>query len=395
MRHLDPRGIFSTRQLDRDARDVVRRLNRFGFDAYFVGGCVRDLLVGMQPKDFDIATSATPRQVKRLFRNSRIIGRRFRLAHVAFRDKILEVSTFRAAAGEAGVTDESDPMIRHDNVFGTAREDAWRRDFTVNGLFFDLQEGEVIDYVGGLEDLRRRVIKTIGDPWIRFREDPVRMMRAIKFAGRLEFDLEDGTYLAMLDCKDDLKKAAAPRVLDEIVRLMNRGGGRRSIELLYQTGLMRVILPEIADCIDRAFLSASELPLFDQLDQIDQRVRAGRRVDQSLMMAYLLLPVCEDAVYGEDGAEPLPGREFKARLERDLRPVMRRMHLSRRESHRVEELLDLQRGFLGKPRRTKRFIARPQFRDAWRFFRIYGETTGRFAEERAEWTERLRRPSPR
>ena len=169
--------------LDPDAVKIVQRLTRYRHTAFLVGGCVRDLLLGLKPKDFDIATSATPRQVKRLFRNSRVIGRRFRLAHVYFRDgKIIEVATFRSRDEDTPEPEDGDVMIREDNRFGTPTEDALRRDFTINQLFYDVGGSKFIDHAGGLADLEQRLIRTIGEPELRFREDPIRILRAIKFA---------------------------------------------------------------------------------------------------------------------------------------------------------------------------------------------------------------------
>src|SRR5262245_36386306 len=184
--------------IDPDADRVVRRLARHSFKAYLVGGCVRDLLLGRKPKDFDVATSATPNEIRALFRNCRIIGRRFRLAHVFFGSKIIETSTFRANPRDDDDGDGGDLLIRRDNVFGNETEDARRRDFTINGLFYDVEKEEVIDHVGGLADLDARLIRTIGDPDIRFQEDPIRMLRAIKFAARIDFNLEPATYRALL-----------------------------------------------------------------------------------------------------------------------------------------------------------------------------------------------------
>ena len=210
---------------------------------YLVGGCVRDLLLGRKPKDFDVATCATPPEIKALFRNCRIIGRRFRLAHIFFGPKIIETSTFRANPREVEPTTTScstpsrahgdnELYIRRDNVFGTAEEDARRRDFTINGLFYDLDGDKVIDYVEGLPDLERRTVRTIGDPDIRFREDPMRILRALKFAARLDFDIEPATYAAILTHKGEIAKCAPPRVLEEIYRLLRGGAARRSLELL-------------------------------------------------------------------------------------------------------------------------------------------------------------------
>lgn len=207
--HVRPTGEpaeIDPDELDPDALKVVLRLHQHGHQAYMVGGCVRDLLLGRKPKDFDIATSATPNEVRGIFRNCRLIGRRFRLAHVYFKGgKIIEVSTFRAnpteleAAANGGEDDGEgeDLLITHDNVFGTAQQDARRRDFTINGLFYDVAEGRVIDYVRGRRDLDERFIRTIGDPEVRMREDPVRILRAVRFAAKLELDIESRTYAAM------------------------------------------------------------------------------------------------------------------------------------------------------------------------------------------------------
>ena len=184
--------------LDPDAVKVVRRLKRADFTAYLVGGCVRDLLLGMHPKDFDVATSAHPNQVKTTFRNSRLIGRRFRLAHVYYKGgKVIEVSTFRANPLDELTDLPQDLLIRHDNVFGDEEEDARRRDFTINGLFYEVDEGRVVDHVGGKADLRARLVRTIGDPDVRMREDPVRILRAIRFAAKCGLSVEARTYAAM------------------------------------------------------------------------------------------------------------------------------------------------------------------------------------------------------
>ncbi len=233
--------------IDPDADKIVRRLRRNGHAAFLVGGCVRDLLLVRKPKDFDICTSATPTEIKDLFRNCRIIGRRFRLAHIFFGQKIIETSTFRANPREGTPIEEVEELlIRRDNVFGTAEEDARRRDFTINGLFYDVEAEEVTDYVGGLADLDARLVRTIGDPDIRFREDPVRILRAIKFAARLGFDIEPATYAAILAHRGEIPKSAAPRVLEEVYRLLRGGAARRSMELLLQTGVAETLAPELA-----------------------------------------------------------------------------------------------------------------------------------------------------
>jgi len=233
--------------IDADADRVVRKLTRAGYKAYLVGGCVRDLLVGRKPKDFDVATSATPNEIKATFRNCRIIGRRFRLAHVFFGSKIIETSTFRANPRDE---DDHDLLIRRDNVFGTETEDARRRDFTINGLFYDVEREEVIDHVGGLVDLDAKMIRTIGDPDIRFQEDPVRMLRAIKFAARLGFGFEPTTWRALLRWRSEISKCAPPRLLEEVHRLLRGGAARRSFELLVETGVLAVLSPYLAGLLE-------------------------------------------------------------------------------------------------------------------------------------------------
>ncbi len=246
--------------IDPDADRVVRKLNRAGYKAYLVGGCVRDLLVSRKPKDFDVATSATPNEIKATFRNSRIIGRRFRLAHVFFGSKIIETSTFRANPRDE---DDHDLLIRRDNVFGTETEDARRRDFTINGLFYDVEREEVIDHVGGLADLDARLIRTIGDPDIRFQEDPVRMLRAIKFAARLDFGFEPATWRALLRWRSEISKCAPPRLLEEVHRLLRGGASRRSFELLVETGVLAVLSPYLAGLLEGEGAPTTAPPIGD------------------------------------------------------------------------------------------------------------------------------------
>lgn len=251
--------VLDRASIDPDADRVVRKLARNGYKAYLVGGCVRDLLVGRRPKDFDVATSATPNEIRATFRNCRIIGRRFRLAHVFFGSKIIETSTFRANPRDED--DRHDLLIRRDNVFGNETEDALRRDFTINGLFYDVEREEVIDHVGGLRDLDAKLVRTIGDPDIRFQEDPVRMLRALKFAARLDFTLEPATYRALLRWRGEISKCAPPRVLEEIYRLLRGGAARRSFELLVETGTLSVMSPHLAGLLqgDGAPVSAARI----------------------------------------------------------------------------------------------------------------------------------------
>ena len=277
--------------LDAEAVKVVRRLRRAGHQAYLVGGCVRDLLLRIRPKDFDVATSAHPNQVKEIFRNSRLIGRRFRLAHVFFRGgKIIEVSTFRTNPLDELADVPQDLLIRQDNVFGTAEEDARRRDFTINGLFYDVDQGAVIDYVGGKEDLQGRRVRTIGKPDVRMREDPVRILRAIRFAAKCSFEVEPETFAAMKAHVHEIPRCAPPRVLEEVLKLVRSGASRRSFELLRQVGALRILLPPVAAYLQSRGEDEAERHL-RALDALDAHVRVGEIPSDAVLLATLLAPL--------------------------------------------------------------------------------------------------------
>jgi poly(A) polymerase len=287
-------------RIDPDAAKVVRRLERAGHEAYLVGGCVRDLLLGGTPKDFDVATSARPDDVRSLFRNCRVIGRRFRLAHVLFGGgKIVEVATFRRNPQNEGpeLAEElpDDILIRSDNVFGDAHEDALRRDFTINALFYDLDRRQVLDWCGGLDHIQHRVIHTIGEPRTRFREDPVRILRAIKFASRLDLGIAEDVYDAIVALRGELARAARPRVYEEILRLMRGGGAHRAMWLLWETGVMAVLLPELSSFLDddEATNGGGER-FWKRMQAIDQRtLHDGVRDDLVLWAALLAEPLAE------------------------------------------------------------------------------------------------------
>jgi poly(A) polymerase len=240
---------ITRRHIDPDALRVLYRLNQSGFTAYLVGGGVRDLLLGRTPKDFDIGTDAHPNQIRKLFRNCFLIGRRFRLAHIRFGEKVIETSTFRRIPAADEAADEA-TLMHHDNTFGTPEEDARRRDFTINGLFYDIGTFQVIDHVGGLRDLKHRVIRCIGDPDVRFREDPVRMLRAVRFASRLGFHIEPDTYHALHEHHKEIAKASPARLLEEIYRLFAYDSAEAAFRLLYATRLMSVLFPELAAYVD-------------------------------------------------------------------------------------------------------------------------------------------------
>jgi poly(A) polymerase len=300
-------ATFEEDRIDPDAAKVVRRLERSGHQAYLVGGCVRDLLLGSKPKDFDIATSARPEDVRALFRNCRVIGRRFRLAHILFGGgKVIEVATFRRSPSMEAPEEESgevfdDLLIRSDNVFGEAHEDALRRDFTMNALFYDLDRRQVLDWCGGMQDVRRRTIHTIGEPIVRFREDPIRILRAIKFAARLDVGISPDVYDAMVSAREDLAKAARPRLFEEILRLLRGGAAHRSMWLLWETGAMSVMLPELAAFLDdEEATDGGASRFFRLMDAIDSLTRSrGRAIDDIALWTLLLKEPLDEACAGE------------------------------------------------------------------------------------------------
>ncbi|MDH4064298.1 MAG: polynucleotide adenylyltransferase PcnB, partial [Acidobacteriota bacterium] len=275
---------LSRRDIDPDALKVLYRLHDFNYAAYLVGGGVRDLLLGRQPKDFDVGTDAHPYQIKKLFRNCWIIGRRFRLAHVRFGNKAIEVATFRRhvavepvavpsdgpgeAAADAAREDaagghlDAEGHVRHDNTFGTPEEDAFRRDFTINALFYDIATFSVIDYVGGLEDLKRGLIRSIGEPGLRFREDPVRMLRAVALGSRLEFRLDPPVVEAIREHRHLMALAAPARLIEEYYKILRSGTAERTFRALAAHGLLEAVTPELQQ-------RAAHEPLWKSLGALD------------------------------------------------------------------------------------------------------------------------------
>ncbi|MGA9523412.1 MAG: polynucleotide adenylyltransferase PcnB [Myxococcaceae bacterium] len=389
-------------KLDQEALKVVYRLRQFGYEAYFVGGCVRDLLLGKVPKDFDVATSAYPNEVRGVFRNCRLIGRRFRLAHVYFKGgKIIEVSTFRAnpteelpahSAEEAGAEaaeapHEDDLLITQDNVFGTAEEDARRRDFTINGLFYDVVSGQVIDYVRGRRDLDERFIRTIGNPDVRLREDPVRILRAVRFACKLGLDIESRTYAAMEGAVEDLPRCAPARLLEETFRLIRGGISTDSIKLLDALGALRILLPPVADYFKRTGLEGTER-FYRHMLALDARVKAGDQLEDAALLATILLPIANEMQEHEseqdEGKPPMVAQA----IEDLLAELVRNARLPRRIAERCRMILIAQRTLSGQRRRRGALAAfrrHPLFNEALTLFEISVEATGEFRDQLEAW----------
>jgi len=372
-------------RLDQDAVKVISRLRHMGHQAHFVGGCVRDLLLGHTPKDFDLATDAHPGEVRAIFRNCRLIGRRFRLAHVYFRGgKIIEVATFRANPIDVAedVPGDADLLITRDNVFGTAEEDARRRDFTVNGLFYDPFLGEVVDYVGGRADLEAHRIATIGDPEIRMREDPVRALRAIRFAARLGFTIEPEVFAAMRRHAGELARCAPPRVLEEVFKILRCAGSSRAFELMRAAGALGLVLPALAQILE-AGETGMRARFQAHLVALDELVRSGEEVSEAVLLGSLLTHLRHGPT-GEAAADEL------------LSQLVQTARLPRRIAERTRLAMGAQRLFQGPPKRRRRrrgasLSAQSYFRDALQLLQMSVRATGEGAEALERWKSEAER----
>ncbi|WP_257458719.1 polynucleotide adenylyltransferase PcnB [Archangium lipolyticum] len=389
-------------KLDPDALKVIHRLHSHGHQAYLVGGCVRDLLLDRTPKDFDIATSAHPGEVRAIFRNCRLIGRRFRLAHIYFKGgKIIEVSTFRAnpteldasspengsenGEEEGSETEESqDLLITHDNVFGTAEQDARRRDFTMNGLFYDVAEGRVIDYVRGRRDLDERYIRTIGDPEIRMREDPVRILRAVRFSAKLGLDIESRTYAAMEGAVEDLPRCAPARLLEETFRLIRGGVAAPCLRLLAALDALKVLLPPVAAYF-KQYGRRGRDTFYAYVEALDRRVSSGEPLDDAILLAALLVPIAQTSPIVES-QDPAGRPSVAQSIEDLLAEFVQTARLPRRIAERCRLLLIAQRTLSGeRRRRTGAFRRHPLFNDALIVFEISVQATGQHRDALEAW----------
>jgi len=376
---------ISRRDIDPDALKVLYRLHEHQHVAYLVGGSVRDLLLGRRPKDFDVGTSAHPHQVKKLFRNCWIIGRRFRLAHVKYGPKTIEVATFRrqvdpaelpadvettdhaieAAAAEDHGTELArerahNRLIHRDNTFGTPEEDAFRRDFTINALFYDIATFAIIDYVGGLRDLEDRLIRSIGDPGVRFLEDPVRMMRAVVFAARLDFSIDEPILEAIETHRHEIGRAAPPRLIEEYFKILRSGAAEKTLRMLKDTRLLKEMTPEL-DQAGPAFWQG-----LGRLDRYRQRfATAPDTLNNSILAGTLLTPIGLAGPQHRYSADPL-----ERRVELGMLPM------PRRDMERLHQILTLQPRLLDvrAPFRAQRaLLHRHVLNDALTWLEIHGD----------------------
>lgn len=369
--------------LDPDAVKVVRRLVRYDHLAYLVGGCVRDLLLGCRPKDFDVATSARPPELRKLFRNCRIIGRRFRLAHMIFHDgKVIEVATFRRDPPQ--VKDCESLLVTRDNVFGEPHEDARRRDFTINGLFYDVGRGRIIDFVGGLQDVAGRLVRTIGDPDIRLQEDPLRLLRAIRFTARQDLGMDPELYAAALRHRCLLERAAAPRLFEEVLRLMRGGSAHRSVWLAWEMGALAEILPELHCWLSSDPRRAHRA--YAVLQALDSLVRCGRPPSDTVHLAALL--------YGPLGEAGVRRPDQSAAVREALQCISERFVIPRRIRDQLRQIIIAHRRLAHPDKVRKSALPRREYySDALDLYEIIWRARGAKNEDVRAWRRQLAAPA--
>ncbi|MFT3790028.1 MAG: polynucleotide adenylyltransferase PcnB [Rudaea sp.] len=379
---------ISRKNISAGALRVLYRLNEAGFSAFLVGGAVRDLLLGGRPKDFDVATNATPEDVKRLFRNCRLIGRRFRLAHVVFGNEIVEVATFRGSSDDgSGDRHVVDGRIVRDNVYGTIEEDAVRRDFTVNALYYDIADFSVRDYVGGYEDLQRRELRLIGDPVQRYREDPVRMLRAVRLAAKLDFRIADDARAPFDELGELLLQAPPARLFDESLKMFMAGSGLKSFRALDASGLLADVYPLTARALAIRSGGTFRAMIEQGMANTDARVVEGKPVTPAFLFAILLW----GPVRAQVEKEIARGTDMNLAWIRIGHLVMneqsKHVAIPRRFAIVIQEIWSLQPRFeQTQKKRVFRLLAHPRFRAAYDFLLLRAGEGTEIAAIGERWT---------
>lgn len=390
----------SRKQVSPNALRTLYRLHSRGFIAYLVGGCVRDLLLGRTPKDFDIGTNATPSQIKRLFRNCRLVGRRFRLAHLRFQDEIVEVSTFRRAAVPSDIVDATEEdqgrhrarhakdengMVLADNIFGTPEEDALRRDFTINALAYNIADASVVDYTTGLADLKERLIRSIGEPDVRFTEDPVRMLRAVRFAASHDFAIEPAAWESICELSSIISRVSPSRLYEEIQKLFLLGFARPTFSLLEKSGLLAPLFPGLGSWING---NNRRLELLEaNLRGLDELYQGGTPASPAFLLSALIGPSIEEAALARH-RDGIPRRQaLDETCASFMENTAKTAHIPGRVGTRLCAILALKTSLCRMPARRPALIAgRPEFTDALRYLALAAQT-GKEYRAPLEWWE--------
>lgn len=373
--------------ISKNALETIKRLRKEGYDAYLVGGCIRDLLLSLRPKDFDVATSATPEQVRRIFRNSRVIGRRFKLVHVFWGRETIEVATFRGPHDNeddsAISSHNSNGRILRDNVYGTIDQDAYRRDFTINAFYYDTVKKQVIDHVNGLQDIDNKLIRLIGDPQKRYQEDPVRMLRAIRFMAKLNFSLAKETEQPIQQLSYLLGDIPAARLFDEVLKLFLSGNAVKVFELLRQYNLFKYLFPMTARVLAKS--PEAEKFIRQALVNTDDRLNSGKTVNPAFLYATLLWPVLIDEL-GTSFSERLPNLVDLHELANDLineqskhTTIPKRFGIPMREIWEAQIRLTKRQG-----KKADALLLHPRFRAGYDFL-LLRESVGEETEELGRW----------
>jgi poly(A) polymerase len=374
--------------IGKSALKVLDRLHESGHAAYLVGGGVRDALVGLKPKDFDVATDARPEEIHSLFRNSRIIGRRFRLVHVVYGREVIEVATFRAAhnKGDGGETGAAGRIVR-DNVYGSIEEDAYRRDFSVNALYYNISDNSIVDYVGGLVDLENGVFRLIGDPQVRCAEDPVRVLRAVRLAAKLDFDIDDKTLKAMQTTSVELRSTPPARLFEEVLKLFQGGYALKSFTAIRDRDLLKYLFPMLDNRLKQE--NADLLKMLEAaLLNTDRRVAEGKPITPYYLLAFMLWPDVEELALQECAGGMAINEALQIAAESVLSRQLRVISIPRRFSGPMKELWQLQ------PRlerlrggRALKLMEDRRFRAAYDFLCLRASVDKRLERSADWWTE--------
>ncbi|TVR12321.1 MAG: polynucleotide adenylyltransferase PcnB [Planctomycetota bacterium] len=388
-----PQHPISRSLIDRDVVNILYRLKHAGYQAYIVGGAVRDILRGEQPKDFDIATDARPMELRRMFRNSRIIGRRFRLVHIFFGHKNIEVATLRETVqpdvDEELLQTEAHLRLDDERMWGTVESDALRRDFTCNALYYSIDDFSILDYVGGVEDVHANILRSIGDPAIRFCEDPVRMLRAVKFAARFGFRIAEQTAVAMLQCAGEITKASRFRVTEEVFRILMQKNRHQGLAMLRDYNLLDHLFPTWLEAIGAEGLDQ----VIEFFDTVEHHSGQGNFLPLEVLTAGLFLPMLDEVE-----VESRNYTDHAAAMTQEVRDIARDMDLPKRL---VSSVIILLRGQLymlylaNRPRQISKFVANREFDWIWRLHDLaFGHLPQLHIIQERWLSERERLPTP-
>ena len=383
---------ISRKEIDRDAMRVMKRLNQNGHEAYLVGGAVRDLYLGKAPKDYDIATDATPSRLRKLFRNCRIIGRRFKIGHIYFEaGKVIEVATFRQSAADAasssnGIVRSESGIILRDNAYGTPQEDARRRDLTINGLFYDLKTFTVLDYVDGVKDIKARIVRMISEPDLSFAEDPVRMLRALRHSARTGFRIEDETMDSIIRNHADILQANSSRLLEEILKDLRSGAAAPFFKAIFGAHLLGDLLPVLSDQLSH---SGSAHPFWRRIETLDSRVIAGSEFSSSISLSLLLYTTLfneEEMWNATRKLSPLALKQIRGNFQKSTTALQ----VSRRDTERILQIarnLSTFNHLLRNDRAPGKKLNKNYSRDVLDCLEIEVESTGENLEITNRWSD--------